>query len=55
MDRWVGLIEVGLAFGVVLVFCLFQFRELRRLRRAREAKEAAEALDSEAGARDQRS
>jgi hypothetical protein len=41
-DRWVGLIEIALTFGVVLVFGLWQLRSLARLRREREAKEAAE-------------
>jgi hypothetical protein len=42
-DRWAGLIEIGLSFGVLIVFALWQLRGLRRLRREREAKEAAEA------------
>jgi hypothetical protein len=42
-DRWVGLIEVGFSFGLLLAFGLWQLRGLRRLRREREAKEAAEA------------
>ena len=42
-DRWVGLIEVGFSFGLLLAFGLWQLRSVNRLRRAREAQESAQA------------
>ena len=42
-DRWVGLIEVGFSFGLLLAFGVWQLRSMQRLRRLREAEEAAEA------------
>lgn len=38
-DRWVGLIEIGFSFGLLLAFGVWQLHSLRRLRRAREAEE----------------
>ena len=43
LGRWVGLIEVGFSFGLLLAFGVWQLRSMQRLRRLREAEEAAEA------------
>ena len=39
---YAGLIEIGLSFGIFVLFIIWQMRTLKRDIRAREAREASE-------------